>query len=146
MAFDIYAFDLFAAPRDRHDFLDWVRHSFRDIDGPLGGDPARLSPALRGWHAEIARSFPGESDPHRFEADSPNAVRNAAYRFTPTAIQASFDWDSSGPVLQRARRAAQAHVVGLFEASGNDGAVWMLSARNRWEVVHRADDSGRSYG
>ncbi len=146
MAFDIYTFDLFAAPRDRHDFLDWVHRTFRNFDGPLGCDPARLTPALRGWYTEMAKSFPGESDPHRFDADSPNAVRNASYRFTPAAIQASFDWDSTGPALYRARRAAQAHVVGLFEASSHDGAVWMVSARNRWEVVHRADAAGRSFG
>ena len=141
MAFDIYAFDLFAAPRDRHDFLDWVRRSFREIDGPLGCDPARLTPALRNWHQDMAHSFPGEANPHRFDAFSANAARNASYRFTPAAIQASFNWDSSGPASYRARRAAQAHVVGLFEASSNDGAVWMLSGRNRWEVVHRADDA-----
>lgn len=146
MAFDIYVFDLFAAPRDHYDFLDWIRRSFRDLDGPLAGDPARLTPALRAWHLEIARTFPGEGDPHRFDADSSNSVRNASYRFTPTAIQASFDWESSGVALQRARRAAQVQVVGLFEASSHDGAVWMLSKRNRWEIVHRAEESGRNFG
>lgn len=146
MAFDIYVFDLFAAPRDRYDFLDWIRRSFRDLDGPLAGDAARLTPALRAWHSEIARTFPGEGDPHRFEAESSNSVRNASYRFTPSAIQASFGWESSGVALQRARRAAQAHVVGLFEASNHDGAVWMLSKRNRWEIVHREDDAGRNFG
>ena len=146
MAFDVYVFDLFAAPRDRHDFLDWVRRTFRDVDGPLAGDPSRLTPALRGWHAEMAKSFPGERDPNRLDADSSNAVRNASYRFTATAIQASFDWDSSGPALYRARRAAQAHVVGLFEASSDDAAVWMISNRNRWEVVHRADGCGSTFG
>jgi hypothetical protein len=146
MAFDVYVFDLFAAPRDRHDFLDWVRRTFRDVDGPLAGDPTRLTPALRGWHAEMVKSFPGERDPNRFDADSSNAVRNASYRFTATVIQASFDWDSTGPALYRARRAAQANGVGLFEASSDDAAVWMISNRNRWEVVHRADGSGRTFG
>ena len=37
MAYDLYAFDLFAAPRDRYDFLDWVSRTFRDADGESGG-------------------------------------------------------------------------------------------------------------
>lgn len=145
MSFDIYAFDLFSAPHDRHDFLDWVRRTFRDIDGPLDGDPSRLTPALKAWHADIARSFPAASDPHGYDLDHPSA-RRASYRFAPNLIQASFDWDASGSALYRAKRAAQVHAVGLFEASSADGAVWMVSQRGRWEVVHRADDDGRRLG
>lgn len=140
MAYDLYAFDLFAAPRDRHDFLDWISRTFRSIDGPLAGDPSRLTPALRAWHREISQSFPGASDPHRYDFESANAARNADYRFTQSAIQAGFEWESSGPALLRAKRAAQTHGVGLFEASGHDGAVWMISSRGRWEIVHRNDE------
>lgn len=139
MAFDLYAFDLFSAPHDRHDFLDWVRRAFRDVDGPLAGDPSRLTPALKSWHAELARSFPPVSDPHRFDLDSGSA-HHASYRFAPNLVQASFDWEASGPALYRAKRAAQANAVGLFEASSKDGAVWMISQRGRWEVIHRADE------
>lgn len=145
MAFDLYVFDLFAAPRDRHDFLDWVSRNFRSMDGPLAGDADRLTPALKAWHREISQTFPGAMDPNHFEFDSPNAARNATYRFAQSAIQASFEWESSGPALMRAKRAAQAHGVGLFEASNHDAAVWMVSSRGRWEVVHRADDQ-RSHG
>jgi hypothetical protein len=142
VSFDIYAFDLFSAPHDRHDFLDWVRRGFRDVDGPLGFDPTRLTPALKAWQAELAHSFPSAADPNRFEDDSPNAARNASYRCAQNIVQASFDWNASGPALYRAKRAAQIHAVGLFEASSADGAVWMISSRGRWEVVHRADERG----
>jgi hypothetical protein len=60
--------------------------------------------------------------------------------------QASFHWEASGQALYRARRAAQGHGVGLFEASGDDAAVWMMSQRGRFEVVHRADDEHRRFG
>lgn len=143
MAFDLFAFDLFAAPRDRYDFLDWISRNFRAADGPLAGDPSRLTPALQAWHREMSRTFPGATDPHRFDIDSPQAVRNASYSFAQNAVQASFDWDSSGPALYRAKRAAQAHGVGFFEACGHDGAVWMISPRGRWEIVHRNDDRAR---
>jgi len=144
VSFDIYAFDLFAAPHDRHDFLDWVHRAFRDVDGPLAGDPARLTPALSAWHADLAKSFPAASDPHRFEISA--SAHLASYRFAQNLIQASFDWDSSGPALYRAKRAAQANAVGLFEASSEDGAVWMVSPRGRWEVVHRAEETDRHFG
>jgi hypothetical protein len=139
LAYDLYAFDLFAAPRDRHDFLDWVSRTFRDADGGPGVDASRTTPALRAWHAEMAQGFPGARDPHSDDG----GARSATYRFTQNVVQASFSWDSSGPVIYRARRAAQAHGVGLFEASAEDGAVWMISRRGRWEIAHRADDDRR---
>ena len=61
-------------------------------------------------------------------------------------MQASFEWESAGTALFRAKKAAQARGVGLFEASGREAAVWMISGRNRWEIVHRNDDGQRSFG
>ncbi len=145
MAFDIYVFDLFAAPRDRYDFVDWISRTFRHMDGP-GGDASRTTPALQAWQREMSVTFPGAGDPHRHEDDSAQAARNASYRFSQSAVQASFDWESSGPALHRAKRAAQMHGVGLFEASGREGAVWMMSPRGRWEIVHRNEDAGRAHG
>jgi hypothetical protein len=128
LAFDLYAFDPFAAPLDRYDFLDWISRAFRSADGPQG-DASVTSPALRAWHEEMRRAVPG-----------------ATFRFTQQAVLASFDWEQSGPASFRARKAAQALQIGLFEASGRDGAVFAISKRNRWEVLHRAEDSSRSFG
>jgi hypothetical protein len=145
LAYDIYAFDLFAAPRDRHDFLDWISRTFRHVDGP-GGDASRTTPSLAAWHRDMSQGFPGARDPHHHDIDSIHASKNAHYRFTQSAVQASFEWDSSGPALFRAKKAAQMHGVGLFEASGREGTVWMISSRNRWEIVHRADADQRDFG
>lgn len=139
MAYDLYAFDLFAAPRDRHDFLDWIRRAFRTVDGPLGSDPSRTTPALQEWQRDMAQSFPPVADPHQMFDPEEKTSKNAEYRFTQSAVQASFEWGSSGSALHRAKKSAQARGVGLFEASGHQGAVWMISPRNRWEVVHRHD-------
>lgn len=146
MAYDLYAFDLFAAPRDRYDFLDWISRAFRSMDGPLASDPSRATPALQAWQRDMAQGFPGAADPHRVsDPDNASASKNADYRFAQGAVQASFEWDSSGPALHRAKKAAQARGVGLFDASSHDGAVWMISSRGRWEIVHRADDSRQSF-
>ncbi len=94
----------------------------------------------------MAQGFPGAADPHRVsDPDNASASKNADYRFAQGAVQASFEWDSSGPALHRAKKAAQARGVGLFDASSHDGAVWMISSRGRWEIVHRADDSRQSF-
>lgn len=146
MAFDLYTFDLFAAPRDRHDFLDWVSRAFRDHDGGPGGDASRTTAPLRAWHREMSQAFPGARDPHALDDDDAGVQRIASYRFTQGIVQASFHWDASGPALYRARRAAVTHGVGLFEASGHDGAVWMMSPRGRFEVIHRADDEQKRFG
>jgi hypothetical protein len=144
LAYDLFAFDLFAAPRDRYDFLDWVSRTFRDADGGSGGDASRTTAPLRAWHRDMAQGFPGRRDPHALDDDDPAAVRLATYRFTQGIVQASFHWDSSGPALYRARRSAQTCGVGLFEASGHDGSVWMMSTRGRFEIVHRGDDAVRA--
>lgn len=147
MAYDLYAFDLFAAPRDRYDFLDWISRSFRTVDGPLGSDPLRTTPALQDWQRDMAQSFPAAADPHHaFDPDNLNATKNADYRFAQGAVQASFEWESAGTALFRAKKAAQARGVGLFEASGRDATVWMISSRKRWEVVHRNDYTQRNFG
>ena len=145
MAYDLYAFDLFAAPRDRYDFLDWISRSFRSVDGPLASDSSRATPALQAWQRDMAQGFPAATDPHAFDRDEPSASKNGSYQFSQGVVQASFEWDSSGPALYRAKKAAQARGVGLFDASSHDGAVWMISTRGRWEVVHRADDSRQSF-
>ncbi len=145
MAYDLYAFDLFAAPRDRYDFLDWISRSFRSVDGPLATDSSRATLALQAWQRDMAQGFPAASDPHAFNADGDSASKNASYHFAQGVVQASFEWDSCGPALYRAKRAAQARGVGLFDASSHDGAVWMISARGRWEVVHHSDDTRQSF-
>ena len=147
LAYDLYAFDLFAAPRDRYDFLDRISRSFRSVDGPLGSDPSRATPALQDWQRDMAKSFPAAADPHHaFDPDNANTSKNANYRFVQGAVQASFEWESAGTALFRAKKAAQARGVGLFEASGRDATVWMISSRDRWEVVHRNDDTQRNFG
>lgn len=146
MAYDLYAFDLFAAPRDRHDFLDWISRTFRSIDGSLGGDASRTTTALQAWHRDMAQTFPGKRDPHAFDIDGVINAKFASYRFAQSAVQANFEWQSAGPALQRAKRSAQALGLGLFEASGHDGNVWMVSGRGRWEVVHSQNDDMRGFG
>ena len=147
VAYDLYAFDLFAAPRDRYDFLDWISRSFRSVDGPLGSDPSRATPALQDWQRDMAKSFPAAADPHHaFDPDNANTSKNANYRFVQGAVQASFEWESAGTALFRAKKAAQARGVGLFGASGRGATVWMISSRDRWEVVHRNDDTQRNFG
>lgn len=144
MAFDLYAFDLFAAPRDRHDFLDWISRNFRETDGSLSNDPRQLTPALQGWYREMSQSFPPASV-QSYTHDDGSSTRYASYRITGAAIQAGFNWEVCGPAAYRAKRAAQAHGVGLFEASSHEGTVWMISSRGRWEAVHR-NDQQRGHG
>ena len=147
MAYDLSAFDLFAAPRDRYDSLDCISRSFRSVAGRLRSDQSRATPALQDWQRDMAQSFPAAADPHHaFDPDNAAASKNANYRFVQGAVQASFEWESAGTALFRAKKAAQARGVGLFEASGRDATVWMMSSRNRWEVAHRNDDTQRNFG
>lgn len=144
MQYDLFAFDLFAAPRDRHDFLQWVNRAFMDNDS--GWDASRTTSPLRAWHRDMAHTFPGMRDPHALDDDDSTTQRVASYRFTQSIVQASFRRAAMEPALHRALRGAQVHGVGLFEAGGHEGAVWMMSPRGRFEIVHRQEDVDRGFG
>jgi hypothetical protein len=141
MSYDLIAFDAALAPRDRHDFLDWISRAFRSVDGPLGADPTRLSPGLQAWHNEMRQAFPGRGDPHAFDELSESSGKNAVYRFSQNAVQAAFDWGNAGPAFFRAKKAAIGCKVGLFEASGATSAVWMVSQRGRFEIAHSSQET-----
>lgn len=139
MSYDLVVFDPAAAPRDRNGFLDWIKYALSAADGPPRTDPAAASPGLWAWHRDMCEMFPAGDGPRAYDPFSTQATKNATYRFASHAILAGFHWEVSGPALYRVKKLAQAHSLGLFDASGADGAVWIASARGRFEIVHRAE-------
>jgi GMP synthase-like glutamine amidotransferase len=142
MSYDLVVFDPAAAPRDRSGFLDWIKYALSAADAPLRSDPAAASPALCAWHRDMCESFPAGDGPRAYDPFSTQATKNATYRFAAHAILAGFHWEVSGAALYRVKKLAQTHGLGLFDASGADGAVWMESGRGRFEVAHRAEPAG----
>jgi hypothetical protein len=139
MSYDLIAFDAAPAPRDRHAFLDWISRAFRSVDSPSGVDPSLLSPGLQAWYGETRKAFPGRSDLHASDGLNEASARNAIYRFSPSAVQAAFEWENAGPAFFLGKKAAIGCKVGLFEVSGANSAVWMVSQRGRFEIAHSSE-------
>ncbi len=93
----------------------------------------------------MTQTSPGKRDPHAYNIDHVNNAKFASYRFAQSAAKANFDWQSAHSALLRAKRSARALGLGLglFEASGREGNVWMVSGRSRWEIVHSQNDDMR---
>lgn len=131
MSFDLIAFDLSAAPVDRYRFLGWIRDQ---CSGHLLADNRSTGPSLLAWQRDMAAGFAAaELSIHRIAAPTQG---QAEYRFGRQIVHAAFDWGEAGPALYRARRAAAAAGVGLFDASGRERAVWAFGRRGRFEIVH----------
>jgi hypothetical protein len=139
MSYDLVVFDPAAAPRDRAGFLEWIKYALGVADGHARTDPTAASPELWAWHRDMCEVFPAGDGPRAYDPFSTQATKNATYRFAANVILAGFHWEVSGAALHRVKKLAQTHRLGLFDASGTDGAVWMMSDRGKFEIVHRAD-------
>jgi hypothetical protein len=138
VSYDLIAFDNDSAPLDRLEFLDWIARAFRSVDGHHGVDVTTLPLGLQTWHREMRQHFPNTYDPHAYPPGTYRAGKHAHYRFAKYAVRVSIDWDDTAPAFYRAKKAAMASRVGLFEASGVESAVWMFSRKKRFEIVHTA--------
>jgi hypothetical protein len=139
VSYDLIAFDPTEAPADRLEFLDWIQRAFRSTDGNTNADIATLSLGLQAWHREMRERYPHDYDPHAWPPGTYSVSKHASYRFTKHAVSVSVAWDDTGPAFHRAKKAAMACGLGLFEVSGADSAVWMVSKRKRFEIVHSAE-------
>ena len=143
MSYDLVVFDPAAAPRERTSFLDWIKDALSVPEGQSRSDPAAASPALWAWHCEMCQAFPAGDGPRAYDPFSTQATKNATYRFASHAILAGFHWEATGSALHRVKKLAINHGLGLFDASGADGAVWMMSDRGRFDIVHRGESAVR---
>jgi hypothetical protein len=143
LSYDLVVFDPAAAPRDRASFLDWAKYALSAADGQSRSDLAATSSTLSAWHNGMCRMFPAGDGPRAHDPFSTQATRNATYRFASHAILAGFHWEVSGAALHHAKKLALTHGVGLFDVSGADGAVWIMSDRGRYEIAHRNEDAER---
>ncbi len=143
MSYDLVVFDPTHAPRDRAAFLDWIKYALSVADGQLRSEPSITSPALWAWHSDMCQAFPAGDGPRAHDPFSTQATRNATYRFASHAILAGFHWEVSGSALHHVKKLAIVHGLGLFDASGSSGAVWVVSDRGRYEIVHRSEEEQR---
>src|ERR1700750_1541217 len=122
MSYDLGVFGPAASPRERTNFLDWIKHALSLRDGQIRMDPTAASPELWAWHRDMCDMFPAGDGPRAYDSFSTQPRRGATYRFASHAILAGFHGEVSGAALHWVKKLAQTHRLGLFDASGADGA------------------------
>ena len=122
-------------------FLRGLKDALSVAEGQSRCDPAAAWPALWTWHNEMCETFPSGDGPRAFDLFCTRATKNATYRFASHAILAGFHWEVSGSAFHLVKKLAMTHGLGLFNASGVEGAVWGMSERGRYDIVHRNEDA-----
>lgn len=137
MSYDLLVFEPGAAPvHDRLAFLAWFKQVVRLREGHLASDPARTSPALRGWYEEMTQVFPHVVGGHAGLDDSDNF--KADYRFAPHAVFARFEWPVSRKAHYHAMKHARLKHLGFFDASGETAAAYTF-VKGRFMIAHAGD-------
>jgi hypothetical protein len=137
MSYDLMVFDPAGPPSDRLGFLNWYAEVARMGDGKLTSDPATTGPALQAWYRDMIREFPAVNGPDATGSADMDNVKRTEYRFTEKAIIASFQWEASRHALRQAGKVARRHSVGLFDVSGETGAVWAPTSKGHYALTHR---------
>ncbi|HVY90515.1 MAG TPA: hypothetical protein VG942_16735 [Hyphomonadaceae bacterium] len=138
MSYDLMVFDPAGPPADRTGFLSWYSDIARWGDGRLASDPSATAPAVQAWYRDMIRSYPAVTGPDA----APGRIeeRNAEYRFAPKAVFAAFQWEVARPVQLQAVKLARIHGVGLFEVSGDEGAVWAPD-KGAFKLIHKNEEA-----
>ena len=123
MSYDLVVFEPDAAPADRNGFLTWYTEAAQLGDGKLACNPTATAPILQAWYRDMIKAFPALIGPDAPAFREIDDERSAEYRFGPTAIFASFQWEASRKVQLQALRLARSHGVGLFDACGPTCAI-----------------------
>ena len=139
MSYDLVVFEPDAAPADRNGFRTWYTEAAHLGDGKLAGNPTAPAPVLQAWYRDMIKAFPALIGPDAPAFREIDDERSAEYRFGPTAIFASFQWEASRKVQLQALRLARSHGVGLFDACGPTCAVWGPTEKGYYGVVHRSE-------
>lgn len=143
MSYDLLAFKPGAQPADRVDFIAWFAQVVRLRDGHLRADPAETDPALLAWQRDMSRVFPSQPTRLRASAQAPaesdDELMGADYRFGPQVVYARLDWRLSRKAQAHALKLARQHHVGLFDASGDRGAVWTVMPDGQFLLAHRGE-------
>lgn len=139
MSYDLMVFEPAAPPGDRLGFLSWYTEIARWSER-LVLNPDNTSPVLQAWYRDMIKGFPAVSGPDGDGLATMDNDNRAEYRFSPTAVLASFQWEASRHANRQAIKLARAHGVGFFEVSGDSAGVWAPSEKGVYRLMHRSHE------
>jgi hypothetical protein len=137
MSYDLMVFDVKTALKGRKEFLEWhgqlieweEDHSYENLEV--------TTPELRSWFMEIIQTFPPMNGPLS-RKDLLNADDSSVtdYSFGRTALWAAFAWSKFEQAYKTVFQLSGKHGVGFYDASSNDGEVWLPTVKGTLMLAH----------
>jgi hypothetical protein len=139
MSYDLLVFDPAIPPPGRDEFLRWFKKlaewdEDRDYD-----EPAEASDALRAWFMEMITEFPAMNG--SFATDDHDSPKVTGYTICRHAIYTDFRWSEINDAYRATFSLAKKHRLGFFDASADDGQVWLPEGANGYAVIHGSGSS-----
>lgn len=130
MSYDLMVFAPEAAPPKRAAFLDWYDQQTEWNEDQSWDDPARATPALQAFHAELAAEFP----PVQEDAGEDTGTE---YTIGSALIYMSFlDWDKIDRAHEAVFSLAGKHGLGLFDVSSDLAEAWLPDKKGGLRIAH----------
>ncbi len=114
-----------AAPKQHEEFIAWCTEQTESVEGTADGDPSMTSERLRNWFSEIIATFPPLNGPFAGAELPEDEARATDYEIRKESIYLCFRWSKMAMAYQTVFDLAAKHGVGFFNASSDNGEVWL---------------------
>jgi len=134
MSYDLMVFDPKAPPPSREGFLEWYKQQTGWSEGHTYTNPDVTTPELQAWYSEMIKSYPPMSGPDA--ADDSDNPKVTDYSIGKSVIYAAFAWSQAESARDAMFCLAEKYRIGFFDASADDGGVWLPTSPGRFVCVH----------
>ena len=136
MSYDLLVFDPSLVPLERQEFLEWWKEQSEWSEDHDYDDPAVSTPSLRAWFLDIAGRFPPLNGPHAPEETPEDDASQTDYSVGRTLVYAAFPWPKAESAYDTVFALAEKHGLGFFDASSEQGAVWLPGSGGKLAKAH----------
>lgn len=113
-----------AAPKREADFFDWFDEQTEWEEDHDYRSETVSAPLLRACLAELQAAFPVLGAKRKSDSE-------AEYSFGRVMIHVAFSFKQQQAALTLAKALAAKHGLGLFEASSDDGLIWIPDGQKK---------------
>jgi hypothetical protein len=137
MSFDLMVFDpALVKYQEREAFIEWY-YQTTEWDGTHDyNDLGATSEPLRKWMADITIKYPSMNGPFAIPVEEIDDANLADYSISPDSVYVSFAWSDALGGRKETVTLAEKYGLGVFDASGLQGAVWAPDETGKLVRVH----------
>jgi hypothetical protein len=138
MSYDLLVFAADRAPKEREEFISWWHEQAQWAEDHEYDDPKVSTPELRAWFMEMIQTYPAMNGPFAVDELPEDDAVVTDYSVGKEVIYAAFAWSKAEVAYEAVFALAGKHGVGFFNASSEQGEVWLPNGRGGLELVHSA--------